>query len=133
MAVMIAANALDSLLLWNFFPMHMRGVAPTFTDTMHGLLAINPFVLATIGLAVVAFTDWFRVYSIATILMVVFLAMFAFRYAPQFIHGADGNLSTPWLGMTERIGQYSHQVWHAILAFVLLRDSAMPVRSPGYT
>jgi MFS family permease len=34
-AVLMALNALDALVLWNFFPMHMRGEAPTFTDTMH--------------------------------------------------------------------------------------------------
>src|SRR5690348_16794488 len=37
LAVMMALNTLDALVLWNFFPMHMRGTQPTFTDTMHGL------------------------------------------------------------------------------------------------
>jgi hypothetical membrane protein len=48
-AWMIVANALDALALWNLFPMHMRGVAPSVTDTMHAILAINPFVLLTIA------------------------------------------------------------------------------------
>ena len=34
LAVLIAANGLDSLALWQF-PMHMRGATPTFTDEMH--------------------------------------------------------------------------------------------------
>jgi uncharacterized membrane protein len=38
LSIMISANAIDSLILWNFFPMHMRGIQPTFTDTMHAFL-----------------------------------------------------------------------------------------------
>ena len=31
-AWMMLGNAVNSLVLWNFFPMHMRGTPPTFTD-----------------------------------------------------------------------------------------------------
>jgi hypothetical protein len=50
MALMVIGNAVNSLVLWNFFPMHMRGADLTVTDTMHGILAINPFVLLTVVL-----------------------------------------------------------------------------------
>jgi len=59
-AIMILGNAINSLVLWNFFPMHMRGVEQTFTDTMHMILAVNPFILLSIGLGVAAFRNWFR-------------------------------------------------------------------------
>lgn len=37
LAVMMALNAANALVLWNVFPMHMRGTPPTFTDTMHAM------------------------------------------------------------------------------------------------
>lgn len=39
MALMVVGNAANGLVLWNFFPMHMRGFEATFTDTMHVILA----------------------------------------------------------------------------------------------
>ena len=39
MALMFVGNADDGLVLWNIFPMHMRGVESTLTDTMHVNLA----------------------------------------------------------------------------------------------
>ena len=118
LAIMVAANGIDSLLLWNFFPMHMRGVEPTFTDKMHLILAVNPFVLVSIVLGAVAFRTWFRFYSIATIVILVVLATMAFLYVPQVV----AQQSTPWLGLCERLSQYAHQVWHVVLAIVLLRS-----------
>ena len=121
MALAIFANVIDTLLLWNFFPMHMRGVEPTFTDTMHALLAINPFVLLSILLGAVAFRNWFRWYSVATIVLVLGFAPFAFLYVPYVISGEP----TPWLGIAERLPQYGHQLWHAVLAIVLLRQQSL--------
>jgi hypothetical protein len=54
------ANALNTLVLWNVFPLHMRGVAPTFTDAMHLVLAVNPFVLLSLVFGAAAFKGWFR-------------------------------------------------------------------------
>ena len=78
MALMIIGNAVISLILWNFFPMHMRGAEMTFTDTMHVILAINPFVPLMVILGIVAFRNWFRFYSIGTILMIVVLSVLGF-------------------------------------------------------
>lgn len=116
LAVMIFGNAIDSLVLWNFFPMHMRGDQPTFTDTMHGLLAINPFVPASLVLGAIAFKNWFRYYSIGTLLLLLVAAVVAFSFTPLVF----ANQPTPGLGTTERLSQYAHQLWHAILAIVLL-------------
>ena len=57
-ALLIAANGIDSLVLWQL-PMHMRGVPPTFSDRMHLILAVNPFVLLSIGFGAAAFRNWF--------------------------------------------------------------------------
>ena len=125
MALMVIGNAVNSLVLWNFFPMHMHGADLTVTDTMHGILAINPFVLLTVVLGVAAFRNWFRFYSIGTILLLLVPAILGFMYLPQFV----ANQPTPWLGLTERISQYGNLLWQAVLAIVLLRKE----RSLGFT
>lgn len=119
LAIMIWANGLDSLVLWIFFPMHMRGVSPTFTDTMHIVLSINPFVLFSIVLGAIYYRNWFRYYSIGTILLLVITAIMAFSFTPLVVT----NQPTPGLGINERVAQYTHQLWHAVLAFTLLRNN----------
>jgi hypothetical protein len=122
-AAMIALNAIDALVLWNFFPMHMRGVEPTFTDLMHGLLAIDPFLLAGIILAAIAYPGRFRAYTIATITLSTALALTAVRYIPAVVAGDP----TPWMGAAERAGQYATNIWYATFAIMLMR--AAPGRS----
>ena len=124
LAVLVAANGIDSLVLWQF-PMHVRGAPPTFSDKMHLILAINPFVLLSIVFGVAAFRHWFRFYSILTILILVVLATIAFSYVPA----VAANQPTPWLGLSERSSQYAHQLWHAVFAIVLLRSSRSCRRS----
>lgn len=116
LSVMIFGSAVNSLILWNFFPMHMRGDQPSFTDTMHGILAINPFVLITLVLGAVYFRNWFRYYSIGTILLLLITAIMGFSDALLVFE----NQPTPGLGITERYSQYGHQLWHAVLAIILL-------------
>lgn len=116
LSIMIIGNAINSLILWNFFPMHMRGEQPSFTDTMHGILAINPFVIISIVLGAAYFKNWFRFYSIGTILLLIITAFIAFSYASLVF----ANRPTPGLGITERVAQYSHLLWHSMLAIVLL-------------
>ena len=116
MALMFLGGAVDSLVLWNFFPMHMRGSDPTFTDTMHLVLSINPFMLASIALATATIKGWFRLYSMGTILLMLLLAVFAFSYASAVVV----NQPTPWLGVTERAAQYGYELWQAVLAIILM-------------
>jgi hypothetical protein len=117
MALMMVGNAVNGLVLSNLFPMHMRGVEPTLTDTMHAILTSNPFVLLTVGLGVAAFRNWFRIYSIWTILIIFVPATMAFSYIPQLVT----NQPTPWLGLTQRISIYGALLWQLVLAIVLLR------------
>lgn len=118
MGAMFAGSALIGMVLWNFFPMHMRGAETTFTDTMHLILAINPFVLLSIALAVAAFHGRFRIYTAATIVVLLLPAVFAFQYAPE----VQANQPTPGLGLGERVAQYAYALWQSILAIVLLRE-----------
>lgn len=128
LSLMIFGNAVNSLILWNFFPMHMRGTPPSFTDIMHGVLAINPFVLISIVLGAIYFKNWFRYYSIATILLLLITAVSAFSKAPLVFE----NQPTPGLGISERVAQYGHQLWHAILAILLLRSRGTKGKNIGY-
>lgn len=119
LAIMLYADAANSLLLWNLFPIHMRGVAPTFTDAMHVVLAINPFVLLSIVFGVAAFKGWFRAYSAAMVLVLLVPAVLSFSY----VGAAAANQPTPGMGLAERISQYGDQLWQATLAVVLLREA----------
>jgi len=118
LAAMMALNALDALVLWNFFPMHMRGEQPTLTDLMHGLLAIDPFLMAAVVLGAVAFPGRFRRYTVATIVFSFVLAVSGFSYIGAVI----ANEPTPWMGATERASQYATNLWYAVFAVVLLRE-----------
>lgn len=118
MAVMFGASAVVGVALWNFFPMHMRGAELGFTDTMHLILATNPFVILSILLCLAAFRGRFRLYTALTILALVVPAVFAFRYAPAL----QANAPTPGLGLAERGAQYAYEVWQAALAIVLIRS-----------
>ncbi|MDI5892835.1 DUF998 domain-containing protein [Halomonas rhizosphaerae] len=117
MAAMFAGSALIGVILWNFFPMHMRGAEPTFTDTMHLILATNPFVVLSIVFAVAVFRGWFRLYTVATFVMLLLPAVFAFQYAME----VQENLPTPGLGLGERVAQYAYALWQSTLAIVLRR------------
>lgn len=117
MAVMMALNAIDALILWNFFPMHMRGSQPTLTDTMHGLLAIDPFLLLAVILGAVAIRGWFRVYTITTIALTLALVTLGLSH----VSAVFANQPTPWMGATERASQYATNLWYAVLAIQLLR------------
>ena len=117
LAVLMALNAVNAMVLWNFFPMHMRGAEPAFTDLMHGLLAIDPFLLVAIVLAAIAFPGPFRRYTVATIIVTTALALTAVKYVPLVI----ANESTPWMGAAERAGQYTMNLWYAAFAVMLMR------------
>jgi hypothetical protein len=103
-----------------FFPMHMRGAEPSFTDTGHIVLGgLNVLMLLlAIGFAAIEFGRRFRLYSAATIVtMLVFGAWTAFL-APAI----PENLPTPFLGVIERTLFAAFLLWIASLALALLRS-----------
>lgn len=102
--------------------MHMRGAERSITDTMHLILATNPFVLLSLILASAAFRRGLRRYSVATMVVLVVPAIAAF----SDVHALDMNQPTPWLGATERLAQYAYQAWQAVLALVLLTTQERP-------
>jgi hypothetical membrane protein len=116
LAATFAGSALVGLLLWNFFPMHMPGEERGLTDTMHLVLATNPFVLLSLAAGVAALAGCFHWYTVATIFLLLIPAAVAFRYAPD----VQANRPTPGLGLAERTVQYAYALWQIALAVVVL-------------
>jgi hypothetical membrane protein len=124
MAGMLALSGVNALVLWNAFPMHMRGDEKSLTDTMHLVLAANPFWAASLIAAIVGFRGAFRAYSIATLCVLLALGAYGFSFAAAVAADAP----TPWMGLAERLAQYLDGVWQAVLAVVMHR-SIITVRS----
>ena len=99
--------------------MHLRGSTGSFTDHMHILMTIVLVVLIFlfIGFGAGAAGKPFRIYSIATILMLLIFGALAGMQGPR----VAANLPTPWLGITERVNVYGAMLWVLVLAVVLLR------------
>ena len=102
-----------------FTPMHLRGTESTLTDTMHIILTVVTvfLILLIIGFGAVADGKPFRLYSIATILILFVCGAWAFLDAPRIA----ANLPTPWVGVRERINIYGYMLWMLVLAVALLR------------
>jgi hypothetical protein len=106
-----------------FFPMHQRealaAAGPTLTDTTHKILTFVTVLLMFLGIGcgAVAFGQRFRLYSIATILLLVLGGVVAGLDAPRI----EANLPTPWVGVTERINIGVFLLWVVVLATALLR------------
>jgi hypothetical protein len=102
------------------FPMHLRGAEGTLTDVMHIIVTAVTvlLILLIIGFGAAADGKWFRVYSFATLLLLILTGAWAFLDAPRIA----ANLPTPWLGVRERINIYGYMLWMVVLAIVLLRE-----------
>jgi hypothetical protein len=110
-------------LLWPFAEMHQRGAlaagGATWSDTAHVVLAALTVLLMflAIGCGAAAFERRFRLYSIATIVVLVAFGGLTFLEAPRL----EANLPTPWIGLWERINISVFLLWIAILGAALWR------------
>ena len=69
-------------------------------------------------LVAVAYRGWFRLYTIATLLVII-----GFGGASWFaIQGIEEN-RTPWAGGFERINAYAYFAWIVVLAVTMIRHS----------
>ena len=104
-------------LAWPFAPMHLRGAEFTLTDAMHITLGIVTVILMLVimTLGLLAFNNWFRIYSIVSMLMFVVFGTLTGIDAPRIAE----NLPTPWLGVWERINIGVFLLWVIVLAIVL--------------
>ena len=101
-------------------PIHLRGVTPGFSDTLHiivtavgTLLCIFPALL----FAAVAFGKKFRFYTIATAVVFLVFGALGGSYSPQLA----ANQPTPWLGVWERVCVFAYMLWIIVLASALIR------------
>jgi hypothetical protein len=129
---LFAAQAI-TLPLHPFFPMSSRGTSTGSNDTWHlGLtMAFSVLIVAAVVASAVAFKGWFRLYAIAT---VVVMMVFAALTGPV-MNGIANGLPTPWLGAFERVNAYTMFAWIVVLAIVLLRRTGIPLarQSPNET
>lgn len=104
-------------------PMHQREVLAmgggSLTDTLHIVWTIVTSILflLVLGLGAAAFGKWFRLYSIATMVVLVAFGALTGMHAS----GIEANLPTPWIGVWERINIGAYMLWVAVLAIALLR------------
>jgi hypothetical protein len=104
-------------------PMHQREVVAagggTLTDTLHIVrsFAWVTFMLAAIAFGAAALGKRFRLYSIATLAILVAFGVLTGVDAPKL----STNLPTPLIGVWERIQIGVVIVWDMVLAMALLR------------
>jgi Protein of unknown function (DUF998) len=114
---------------WVFAPMHRREVlaagGATLTDTLHLVMgAISSFfMLVSMGFAAAAFKNWFRLFSVATIVIMLVFGVLTSLEQPT----VEANLPTPWLGIIERIMVGIFLPWTAMLAIILLKKEKISV------
>ena len=108
------------------FPMHRREALArsegSRTDTAHIVLtSVNSLLIVlAIGSGATAFGRRFRLYSIATILVLVLSGGLTGTQSSRI----QANLPTPWAGVTERISIGGYLLWQVVLAVALLRGAA---------
>jgi hypothetical protein len=115
-------------------PMHQREVlaagGATLTDTLHIVwTAVNGILtLLAMGFGAAALGLRFRLYSLATMLVVLAAGALTARAAP----GLEANLPTPWIGVWERLNIGAWLLWVAVLAVVLLRRAPRRTAASKY-
>ncbi|HTQ47673.1 MAG TPA: DUF998 domain-containing protein [Polyangiaceae bacterium] len=115
-----AASLLAIGVLGPFWPpMHLRGTPATLTDTMHLVFTaiVVPLILLAMGFGAASFGRRFRVYSIATLVVVFAAGALTSVQGPR----VAANEPTPCIGVLERVNVGGYLVWVAVLAVVLLR------------
>jgi hypothetical protein len=120
-------------ILWVFAPMHLRETLAAgggdLRDTIHIALgaATEVLYLLALGLAASALGRAFRVYSIATFVVLFVCGALTFRDAPHI----GANEPTPFIGVWERVNIGVFLLWVIVLATALLarvrsKDQAQP-------
>jgi len=119
-------------LLWPFAAMHQRDLLAagggTLSDTLHVVLgAVTVFLMfLAIGFGASAFGKPFRLYSIATIVVLVTFGALTFLEAPRL----QTNQPTPWIGLWERINISAFLLWVVMLGAVLWRTGRPQGQTP---
>jgi hypothetical protein len=118
-AAALAVLAITGLWGVPFASMQMRGAQQEWLHLGSGIAGLV-FLLVAIGFAAAVFDTPFRVYSIATIVVMLLFAGWAGMQSARI----EAGLSTPWVGVIERISFYSWHLWFIMLALLLFRRPA---------
>ena len=96
------------------------------SDTAHVVLGGITVVLMflAIGFGATAFGKRFRLYSVASIVVLLAFGVLTFLEAPRF----QADLPTPWIGLWERINISVFLLWVVVVATVLLRTGTSKER-----
>jgi len=119
--VLLAYGSLG--LLWPFAPMHLRETlaagGSTLSDTLHLILGSVTvlLMLLAISFGAGAFGKRFRVYSLASLVVLFAFGALTFWGAPE----VAANRPTPWLGDWERINIGVFLLWVVVVAIILLQ------------
>ncbi|MBE3075015.1 MAG: DUF998 domain-containing protein [Actinobacteria bacterium] len=122
-AIVLVVYAVVGLATNWFSPMNLRGSETSANDVGHivltslEVLSIVLFIAFGSGAA----GKGFRIYSIATILVLVAAGAVAGFLATQMTAQAA---STPWAGIVERVNIYATMLWILMFSSVLLRGQA---------
>lgn len=118
---------------YSSYPMQQRGAGSLSSDLPHIVVTAGVLLLFLLAAGVGAFAlgRRFRIYSLATLAIII---VFTALMVPLAIQLAAGR-PTPGLGILERIVVYSMQIWVAVLAVALLRlprpgTIATPIPTP---
>jgi hypothetical protein len=104
---------------FSLFPMTQRSAAPTFSDTMHLVVAGATMLLLSGAILAggMAFERGFRRYSAATVgVMLVF-----FVQTMRDVPSVAADLPTPYMGLNERVSMVAWLLWIAALSVQVLR------------
>jgi hypothetical protein len=109
------------------FPMHLRGMAGSLTDSLHivATSVIAVCTLVAVGSAATVGGRWFRIYSVGTIAVLIVFGMLAGLDGPRMA----AQEPTPWLGIKERMDVYAYLLWLSVLAAVLWRTDRPRARA----
>jgi hypothetical protein len=113
-------------------PMHQREVLAagggTLTDTLHIAFTMFtvPLMLLIMGLGAAAFGKHFRRYSMVSILLMILFGILTGLQSARM----EANLSTPWMGVWERISIAAYMIWIMVFAVMLLK-TAGPIDPSG--
>ena len=117
---LLIAFGVIALTLGPFVAMRPRGTDQGVAGALHliegGLEMI--ILLAAMGLAAMALGRRFRLYTIATVVLMVAFGAWSAMEIPQ----VEAGLTTSWVGVKERIYWYAYQLWFIGLALTLLRE-----------
>jgi hypothetical membrane protein len=127
-ALQVVEFVLVGIATHTFWAMSSRDMATGFNDLMHITLSavFSLLVVAMMILSAVAYPGWFRLYALATVLVVVGFGM-ASSLAMRGIEQND----TPWAGGFERINAYAYFAWLVVLAATVIRHELGPSQTKG--